>query len=200
MLPVFWQKPFLLGVFLVSLGYTLFIASCPRPDFKTDLVARAQTIQLERQQAKKTAASTNSLADLPATKQLIIESIGLRTDIYQTARADDMNRGVWVDQAAAMSPDDLEKNLILTAHRWSYRFAKPFFNLDEVKIGDAIWLFWDDKKYRYQVEKIETVETTETAILNQGPRKIVLYTCSPIFSTDKRLVVVANLLDAEKLF
>lgn len=68
-----------------------------------------------------------------------------------------------------------------------------FYNLKDVALNDAIYVFTKDKWYRYKVNKITAVYPNQVDVI--APTKtetLTLYTCTG-FSDEKRLIVTAIL-------
>ncbi|PJE50781.1 MAG: hypothetical protein COV29_03570 [Candidatus Yanofskybacteria bacterium CG10_big_fil_rev_8_21_14_0_10_36_16] len=88
-------------------------------------------------------------------------------------------------------------NTVIFGHR--FRFLPPvkntFYNLDKVNIGDEFSLTWQGKIYTYRVVEIKIIEPTDLSVIASSDNSIItLITCSPLFSTKQRLVVVAELI------
>ena len=78
----------------------------------------------------------------------------------------------------------------LAGHRTTY--LAPFRKLDRLRRGDRIGLAMPYGRYSYTVEKSLVVSPSRLAVLRQtGQERLVLTTCTPLFSAAKRLVVVA---------
>jgi sortase A len=80
----------------------------------------------------------------------------------------------------------------IAGHRTTY--GAPFRQLNRLNKGDPITLTMPYGKFIYSVEGSRAVPPTETTVL--GPvhyDRLVLTTCTPLGSADKRLVVTARL-------
>jgi sortase A len=83
----------------------------------------------------------------------------------------------------------------IAGHRTTY--AAPFRQLNKLNKGDPITLTMPYGRFVYSVEGSRAVPPTETTVL--GPAhydRLVLTTCTPLGSADKRLVVTARLKQA----
>lgn len=93
------------------------------------------------------------------------------------------------------STPDKGSNTTLIGHRFTYTQPKGvFYYLDKVKMNDEIGLWWDNKLYTYRVKDISEVPPTQTSI--QDPTKdtrLTIFTCTPLWLPNNRLVVVAEL-------
>jgi sortase A len=84
---------------------------------------------------------------------------------------------------------------VIAGHRWKYLPPNntTFYLLDKVKIGDTLSVTWQNKKYVYIVKDIKIVDSNDTTLLQ--PTKtptLTVYTCTPIYSTKHRLVLIAE--------
>lgn len=83
-------------------------------------------------------------------------------------------------------------NCVIAGHR-NYTFGKFFNRLDEVAVGDEIYVDTLKGTYQYKVCEIKTVRPEEVEILQdtEGER-LTLYTCTPIYIASHRLVIIAK--------
>ena len=80
-------------------------------------------------------------------------------------------------------------NVGIAGHRTTY--GAPFSRLDQVSIGDEIYLTVGLNKYYYVVDDIEVVDanTGDYVLFNRGDDRLTLTTCHPRYSARQRLVV-----------
>jgi sortase A len=79
----------------------------------------------------------------------------------------------------------------LAGHRTTY--LAPFRELDRLRKGDRIGLTMPYGRFSYTVEKSLVVLPSRLAVLREtGEERLVITTCTPLFSAAKRLVVVAR--------
>lgn len=89
-------------------------------------------------------------------------------------------------------------NIALTGHSSYFpwdpgRFKDVFALLHKVVEGDHIVIYWDQKKYVYEVSSIKIVLPDDIEILKQTPEdKLTLITCTPVGTNLKRLIVEAK--------
>jgi LPXTG-site transpeptidase (sortase) family protein len=75
---------------------------------------------------------------------------------------------------------------------WRPPSTKTFWDIDKMKVGDEISLTWDNKLYTYKVAKTYIVNPNRVDILaNTKVPKLTLFSCTPKFTSKKRLVVEA---------
>ena len=89
-------------------------------------------------------------------------------------------------------------NVFITGHSSYYlwdtgRYKDVFARLNQLKPGDDIVLYYNQKKYHYVVRERKEVQNDDISVLDQGTEKILtLMTCSPVGTNFRRLVVVAT--------
>ena len=90
-------------------------------------------------------------------------------------------------------------NIFIFGHS-SYYWYKPgdyktiFKNLEDIKIGDEIILWYSKKKYVYIVTEKKVVDPEEVDVLKPTPEEQVsLMTCVPPGTTWHRLIVIGKL-------
>jgi sortase A len=92
-------------------------------------------------------------------------------------------------------PWDPSGRVAIAGHRTTY--LQPFLSLDKLRGGDVIVLETKRGTFRYEVRASREVEPTDVSVLRQTRRpSLALTTCSPLFSAEKRLVVIADLVSA----
>ena len=83
-------------------------------------------------------------------------------------------------------------NCVIAGHR-NYTFGKFFNRLDEVQLGDELYIDCSEGTYKYKVTDIKVVEPTQVEILSDTEvEQITLYTCTPIYVATHRLVITAE--------
>lgn len=83
-------------------------------------------------------------------------------------------------------------NCVIAGHR-NYSFGSFFNRLNEVRVGDMIYIDTEDATYSYEVSEIKVVEPEDVGILlSTDEEQLTLYTCTPIYIATHRLVVIAK--------
>ena len=79
----------------------------------------------------------------------------------------------------------------------SKSYLTMFSSLYKLKIGDEIFINFDNIRYKYVVEEIYEVQPSDLSILEQrfDGRNLTLVTCSPPGTVLRRLVVKSSLVD-----
>lgn len=134
------------------------------------------------------------LQDKPTDNRLVIPKIGIDAPIaIDSKKGEAFEKGIW--RRPNTSTPDLGGNTVLVAHRFLYTSGShTFYHLDKLSKDDRFTVYWEGKEYTYVVTERFEVSPDQIEIENTSPDPIItLYTCTPIFTADKRLVVRARL-------
>ena len=140
-------------------------------------------------------AQVQNAKRLPSTQQnwLIVPSMLLSQPINEGKDMRALQNGPW--RLPYTSTPDKGGNTVIIGHRFTYTNPRgAFYQLDKVKLGDEIGIYWQTERYRYKVVKTEVVPPTQISV--EAPTtqaQLTLYTCAPLWWPKDRLVVVANL-------
>ncbi|CAN5171810.1 hypothetical protein BH09PAT3_BH09PAT3_6330 [soil metagenome] len=133
-------------------------------------------------------------AIIPTENTLVIPSLDLQQTIYEGSNKYTLRKGVW--HRPNSSTPILGGNTVLAGHRFTYHDPAVFYNLDKVSVGDKMVLYWEGKKYEYKVAKILTVPPTATEVEEPTSEPtLTVYTCTPLWSSKSRLVLVGTLVE-----
>jgi LPXTG-site transpeptidase (sortase) family protein len=95
-------------------------------------------------------------------------------------------------------------NFFVTGHSSYYAWAHGNYNsifarLHELDIGDEYWVYYNGDKHRYIVRSKKEVSPSDITVLDQptDQRIATLMTCTPVGTTLRRLIVVAQEVDPE---
>lgn len=131
-----------------------------------------------------------------SANRLIIKKIGVNAPIVESASAENgLAKGAW--RVPETATPDKSGNTVITGHRFKYLPPNnlTFYLLDKLEIGDIASVIWEEKNYFYRIKEIKIVPDTELSILAPSDKSILtLFTCHPIYSTEKRLVVIGELI------
>ena len=132
---------------------------------------------------------------IPRENTLIIPKIGVNTAIIEGTTEATLDKGIW--HRPKSSTPDKGGNTVLAGHRYQYVTGPhTLFSLDKVAVGDRIMLYWEGKKYIYEVFETSVVPPTAIEIENNTEEAILtIYTCTPIYTTLNRLVVKAKVME-----
>lgn len=94
-------------------------------------------------------------------------------------------------------------NTVITGHSSYFpwdpgRFKDVFAILHDVRKGDKILMYHNQKRYLYEVSTTKKIWPSELNVLEaSSENKLTLITCSPVGTNLKRLIVEAKLLKVE---
>lgn len=126
------------------------------------------------------------------TNRLIIPKLQLEEQIFDGPDAATLNKGIW--RRPMTSTPGSGSNTVLAGHRFTYDGPAVFYRLDKLTVGDQIVVVYDHMIYRYQVRSAQTVAPTEISVENSSPNpQLTLYTCTPMWVFNNRLVFTASL-------
>lgn len=126
--------------------------------------------------------------------RLIIDKIGVNAVINE-GESETLALGIW--HLPRTSTPDKGGNTVLSAHRWKYKPPDPrtFYDLNKLEIGDEIKVIWQGKKYIYKVRDIFEVTPDQVEVLGPSNKsELTLFTCTPLYSTARRLIIKADLI------
>lgn len=90
-------------------------------------------------------------------------------------------------------------NVFLTGHSSYYPwdpglYKDVFATLHELEVGDRYYIYYNQKKYTYEIIEKNEVQPSATEVLAQPTNKKIstLMTCSPVGTTLRRLIVKAE--------
>jgi LPXTG-site transpeptidase (sortase) family protein len=136
---------------------------------------------------------TASLEAATPINRLRIPEIGIDGVINEGQDDSTLDKGIW-HRPNTSSPDS-GRNTVFAAHRFKYLSgSNTFFYLDKLKVHDEFTVLWGNQAYTYTIFSIETVGPTSFSI--ESPTtdpQVTLYTCTPLWTSKKRLVIHAKL-------
>jgi len=78
---------------------------------------------------------------------------------------------------------------------WS-SYSAVFANLENIKIGDKILVYYNDHLFIYRVRETKIVAPTEMSVLDQNDNyELTLMTCTPLGTSLNRFIVVSELVN-----
>jgi len=93
-------------------------------------------------------------------------------------------------------------NFFVTGHSSYYPWAEGayktvFARLSELEVGDEYWVYYGGDKHRYIVRSKKEVQPNDITVLDQPTKQRIstLMTCTPVGTTLRRLIVVADEVD-----
>lgn len=179
------------GLSIVNVIIALFI-------FITPLVPTLRFYIQQRFADKKVIYSQADQPDqpkqFPTDSTLLIPSIGLEEKIHEGPTTDTLRQGVW--RWPGGSTPDINNNTVLAGHLFTYQSPAVFYNLEKVKRGDKIAVYWSGKEYLYEVTERRKVKPNETDVTNPTDKaRLTIYTCTPLWHPTHRFVLIAKLIE-----
>jgi len=132
--------------------------------------------------------------EVPDENRLVIPAIDVDVKIVEGYSDEVLTLGAW--RRPNSSTPDAGGNTVITGHRFHYLPPnnKTFYNLDKLGKGDKLVVFWKKGRYVYTVSEIFEVTPDQVEIESNTEESVLtLYTCTPLWTSSKRLVVRANL-------
>lgn len=183
----------ILGVVLMGYPFlplvTYVIAPPKTPHFPyasrlEQLPAPSERFDPEREQSQKPR---------PQGNRLVIPKIGVDIAVVEGSDENALLHGAWRIPGTSETPT--KGNMVLSAHRFRYRppSSETFYLLNKVTAGDLVLLYWENEEFDYRVTETKEVTPDAVSILNRTTKPILtLFTCTPLFSTARRLVVIGE--------
>lgn len=141
---------------------------------------------------KAIGQKASELEEIPEENVLVIPKIYVNAKINEGEDISTLNFGTW--RRPETSTPDKGSNTVITAHRFLHTSGpNTFYHLDKLKIDDIILVYWEGKEYVYKIFNI--FEVTERRVEIEDPTKepiLTLYTCTPLWTSENRLVVTAK--------
>ena len=180
--------------FLVLVGAVYVLATPFIPKLTWILKRKHNIAPYSGNLAKQLGPNDSPQSAPPKDNRIVIPSADVNLaitegmDVSVVDTGGSLKKNLWVS-----SPSEVG-NTIIIAHRFSYQNPTGgFYYLDKVQIGDKLAVYWQGVELVYRVDQIKVVPNTAIDIeYNTPDRTLTLYTCTPIFSSDKRLVVIAK--------
>ncbi len=138
------------------------------------------------------AGSDDDRKNPPADNRIVIPSLQLDEPVKTGTNIGVLNDGgTWLRPKT--SAPDQQGNTVIVGHRYYQRNLSTFYNLDKLKVGERIGVYWEGKEYVYKITEIKVVPSDAGYIEDKtNEKQLTLYTCTPIWTAKDRLVVVAK--------
>jgi len=183
--------------------------------YKTQIRAETYTAQTQVVLEPGTIATTGTAATpakervLPAMQENFVKIPVLNIDAPITWRVNNvpadvslgLENGLIHINGTALPGE--KGNIYVTGHSSNYIWAKGNYNsifatLDQLIVGDLIYVKFGGETYVYKVSGQKVVVPTDLSVFNQTDQsKLTLVTCWPIGTSLKRLVVEAKQIDPD---
>lgn len=176
----------LVGVYIIATPFM------PLVTYKTKTIANATNIR------KATAAlKTPAVADdTPLDNRIRIPKLLVDESILEGNSINVINKGgTWL-RPHSVKPF-VKGNTVIVGHRFTYSNPETssFYNLDKLALGDEIAVFWDHKRYVYEVFNTYVTNPKDVNVeAMSSESELTLYTCTPLWTARDRLVIKAKLV------
>ena len=131
-----------------------------------------------------------------------IDTINIEGDIVQGESSLRMNDGFWHFPTTSYPGE--KGNSVIIGHRFLHLPPRKdtFFNLEDIKIGESIVISQNTdpnnpgeaEKLNYIVTETKIVEPNDVSVIQQtDDYRLTLITCTPLWTSEKRFVVIAKL-------
>ncbi len=125
---------------------------------------------------------------------LSIPTLNIEGKVFQGIDSNTMNLGFWHFPTSKYPGQ--RGNAVIIGHRFLHipPAKDTFFNLDKVKVGDSILINHTEGDFTYIVTEKKIVEENDISVVkNSDDYRITLITCTPLWTSEKRLVIIAKL-------
>ena len=141
--------------------------------------------------AAPTAPVERPLGD--AVALLHIPRIGVEQAIVEGVGPEDLKKGPGHYPETPLPGEP--GNAAIAGHRTTY--GAPFFHLDQLSLGDPLFVTTRAGRFRYEVTESRVVSPSAIEVLDPtDDARLTLTTCNPRYSAAQRLVVIARLAGA----
>ena len=126
--------------------------------------------------------------------KIYIDNLNVEGEIKQGISSLTMDEGFWHFPISKLPGE--KGNMVIIGHRFMNLppSKDTFFNLDQTKIGEKIVLRHHEGEFTYIVVDIKEVEPNDiTVVQDSDDYRLTLITCTPLWTSEKRLVVIAKL-------
>ena len=165
--------------------------------FNEKIAEDAKDVEVVKEELKVVMKSLPSSEYSISPNRVIIKKIGVNAPIVESVSSEyGLSQGAW--HIPETSSPDRGGNTVITGHRFKYLPPNnlTFYLFHKLEIGDIVSIIWKEKDYFYRVKEIKIVPDTDLSILKQTKNStLTMFTCHPIYSTEKRLVVVSELIE-----
>ncbi len=184
---------------LLFIGLAVYLVFMPfYPEIKYRV---SSSVKIDNQDVAQVTAQVQEIKSrLPESEyavspnRLIIPKIGVNAPVVVTDNeVYGLSLGAWLDPKG--STPDQGGNTVITGHRFKYLPPNniTFYLFHKLVPGDTFSVVWEGEDYYYRVKEIKIVEPSDASPYNESEEAILtMYTCHPIYSTEKRLVVISE--------
>ncbi len=187
-------------IVLVLAAYIVVLPSIPEIAFAMNSNEYKGYTYNSLQAFEAVGPRASMLPEIPGENRLVIPEIFVNTLINEGADESALLKlGMW--RRPNTSTPDKGGNTAIAGHRFLHtRGTDTFYHLEKVEIDDVILVYWEGIEYVYKVFEIVEVTPDQIEIeYNTADPILTLYTCTPLWTSEKRLVVKATLQSRNNL-
>ncbi|MCD4762069.1 sortase [bacterium] len=157
----------------------------------------ARDVTLVKEQTAEFKSSFPASEYAVSPNRVMIPKIGVNAPIVVTNNAEyGLSKGAWL--VPDTSTPDKGGNTVITGHRFKYLPPNnlTFYLFHKLEVGDLVSVIWDNEDYLYKISETKIVPKTELSVLDNTDKPILtMFTCHPIYSTEERIVIIADLIE-----
>ncbi len=161
----------------------------------TEIQSHQETLEYISEETLKEHRNKYGLVNLEEEKtKLKINSAEIYGKIVDGDDANAMERGFW--HYPLSSTPGYRGNTVIIGHRFLNIPPRTdtLFNLDKVRVGDQIVVEQEFNSYSYTVINTFVVDRNDVSVLeNTNDYRITIITCTPLWSSEQRLIVVGKM-------
>lgn len=164
--------------------------SPPVDTFRQEVYAEGSIEESVR--TKDIILDTKILEEIDAT--LFIDSISIEGKIYQGESSKTIDVGFWHFPLSKFPGQ--KGNAVIIGHRFQYLppAKNTFFNLDKIAVGDEIVIKHNEGDWKYIVTETKVVDDNDLSVVRDSEDyRLTLITCTPLWTSEQRFVVIAKL-------
>ena len=157
-----------------------------------------KTVEFESDSIEESIQSKNIVLDSKLLEELnttlTIDSALIHGRVFQGITSKTMDLGFWHFPLSKYPGQ--KGNSVIIGHRFFYLppAENTFFNLDRVQIGDTIVLNHNEGEWKYIVTETRIVNDNDLSVLQDTEDyRLTLITCTPLWTSEKRLVIISKL-------
>jgi sortase A len=188
----------LLVIFLIL--YLFILPIYPRVQYQfenKELKIDAKNIEKAKEATENYKNSFPKTEYAISPNRIIIKKIGVNAPIVETKNSEyGLSLGSW--HVPESSTPDKGGNTVITGHRFKYLPPNnlTFYLFHKLEKDDIVSVIWKDQTYYYKITQIKKVPSSDFSILAPSDKPILtMFTCDPIYSTENRLVVIADKIE-----
>ncbi|MBI1834046.1 MAG: class E sortase [Candidatus Andersenbacteria bacterium] len=154
-------------------------------------------------------ALTTEGQSLPQTNRIVIPALDVDVPIIMSPSLEDVDVIATLNEGAALYPNGVLPghlgNLFISAHStgepWKGKYRFAFLRINELQPGNVLHIDYNGTRYTYTMTDQEIVTPTpDYRVVSDRPvPTLSLMACWPIWSTQKRMLIHADLTNVTKL-